>query len=98
MDLKKLGTTDVSHVLFGVKNHATVSIFFFFFYRFKCTCRFGWLAGGRSGEAVIQILALSSPFQLGALVDFFFFLSRGVLGWRWLGRREGRRGGAEIIE
>ena len=45
MNLKKLGTTDVSHALFGVKTHATVSIFFFIF----SNARAG--LGGRSGEA-----------------------------------------------
>ena len=47
MNLKKLGTTDVSHVLFGVKNYATVSIYFFFF--IFSNARAG--LGGRSGEA-----------------------------------------------
>ena len=44
MNLKKLGTTDVSHALFGVKNHATVSIFFFLSFQMHLQ---GWVAGGR---------------------------------------------------
>ena len=77
MDLKKLGTTDVSHVLFGVKNHATVSIFFFFL-SFQMHVQV-WVAGGREiGRGRNSNLGAKftvPTWRLGRL--FFFFITWG---------------------
>ena len=92
MNQKKLGTTDVSHALFGVKNHATVSIFFFFIFSNARAELGSWWAGDRErpgrgrgvpdASAVIQ--SRNSNFgakltvQTWRLGRLFFFFFFGI--------------------